>query len=211
MHRLLMASDIDTVKIGRRYHHGDLRTALVEAAERLLAERGLEHFSLREVARRAGVSPAAPKHHFRDTRTLLTAIAVRAFDDLSARLEASAQGCADDRTAHIRAQGSAYVRFALDERARFDLMWRTALLDCDDAELDRAGKQAFAVLDRLVRGADAPPFAQGDPATAPSIACWSIVHGFARLALDGVFGSDEQALDHAAEALLPLVLDRLLL
>ncbi|HOT83202.1 MAG TPA: helix-turn-helix domain-containing protein, partial [Candidatus Defluviicoccus seviourii] len=122
-----MTSNVDGVNMDGRYHHGDLRTALIQAAENLLAERGLEHFSLREVARRAGVSPAAPKHHFRDTRALLTAIAVRAFDDLATRLEASAQGCPGDRVLRIRAQGSAYVRFALDERARFDLMWRTAL------------------------------------------------------------------------------------
>ncbi len=202
-----MTSDIDTVKIGRRYHHGDLRSALIAAAEELLAERGLDHFSLRETARRAGVSPAAPKHHFRDTRALLTAIAVRAFDDLATRLEAAGQDGPDDRATRIRAQGQAYVRFALNERTRFDLMWRTALLDCEDAELDRAGKRAFAALYRLVRGADAPAFRQDDLAAAPSIACWSMVHGFARLALDGSFGLDEEATFRATDAMLPAVLD----
>jgi AcrR family transcriptional regulator len=203
-----MARNFDTVKIKPHYHHGDLRAALIEAAEGLLAECGPDRFSLREAARRAGVSPAAPKHHFHDARGLLTAIAVRAFDDLAARLEVAAEG-SDDRIECIRAQGRAYVRFALDERARFDLMWRTALLDGEDAELDRAGRRAFAALDRLVRGKDAVALARDDPATAPSVACWSMVHGFARLALDGSFGLDEKAAARAAEALLPLVLDRL--
>lgn len=153
------------------------------------------------------MSPAAPKHHFHDTRALLTAIAVRAFDDLATRLEAAGQDGPDDRATRIRAQGQAYVRFALNERARFDLMWRTALLDCEDAELDRAGERAFAALDRLVRGEDAPAFEPGDLAAAPSIACWSMVHGFARLALDGRFGLDEEAILRATDAMLPAVLD----
>jgi AcrR family transcriptional regulator len=70
------------------YHHGALREALIEASEALLAERGLEGFSLREVARRSGVSPAAPAHHFGDADGLLAAVATQAFDGLTAALEA---------------------------------------------------------------------------------------------------------------------------
>jgi hypothetical protein len=70
-------------------------------------------------------------------------------------------------------------------------------------------RRAFAALDRLVRGEDAVASRRGDAATAPSVACWSMVHGFARLALDGSFGLDAQAAARAAEALLPSVLDRL--
>jgi AcrR family transcriptional regulator len=204
-----MSFNLLTVKINRSYHHGDLRATLLEAAESLLAERGVEGFSLRETARRAGVSSGAPKHHFRDVRALLTAIATLAFDELAERLEvASADRTADRRTL-VHRQGVAYVRFALEQRARFDLMWRVPLLDMNDPERRRAGNRAFAALDHLVRGRDAPQLEQGDPGMAPSIACWSMVHGFARLAIDGTFGMDSDAAERAAGALLPAVLNHL--
>ena len=78
-----MKPNVNSVKTGRRsrgYHHGALREALLEAAEALIGERGLDGFSLREAARRVGVSPAAPQHHFGDARGLLTAIATAGFD-----------------------------------------------------------------------------------------------------------------------------------
>ena len=89
-------------------------------------------------------------------------------------------------------------------------MWRKALLNTEDPAYAEAGHRAFLVLDGVVRGEEAarttPP---RDLSLAPSIACWSIVHGFAMLALDGAFGAEPGAADRAAEALLPLVLDHL--
>jgi AcrR family transcriptional regulator len=202
-----MATYLNSVKTSRSYHHGALRPALIEAAEALIAERGLDRFSLRETARRAGVSPAAPAHHFGDSRGLLTAIAAAAFVELAEALEAADE--AGTREERITAQGIAYVRFALARPARFDLMWRKALLDGDDPALAAAGNRAFAVLDRAVRGEHASLSGPADPRLAPSIAAWSVVHGFARLAIDGVFGTDEGAPARAAEALLPAVLDYL--
>ena len=202
-----MNNNLNSVKTPRGYHHGALRPALIEAAEAVIAERGLDRFSLRETARRAGVSPAAPAHHFGDTRGLLTAIAAAAFVDLAEALEAAdAEGSREQR---MRGQGLAYVRFALDRPTRFDLMWRKALLDSDDPALAEAAARAFAALDRVVRGPDAKPAGAADPALAPSIAAWAIAHGFARLAIDGVFGTDADAPSRAAEALLPAVLGHL--
>ena len=88
-------------------------------------------------------------------------------------------------------------------------MWRRALLDNGDATLDAAGRRAFQALDRLVRGDAAPPTSPSDPASAPSVACWSIVHGFATLALDGVFGHGPETAERAAERMLPAVLGHL--
>jgi AcrR family transcriptional regulator len=208
-----MANDLNSVNIetgeARAYHHGDLRAALIAAAEAVIAERGVDGFSLRETARRAGVSAAAPGHHFRDARGLLTAVAAAAFRDFGDALAVADEGA--DRTARIRAMGFAYVRFALAAPARFDLMWRRPLLDGDDEELAAAGARAFTILDQAARGADAAHDSPADPALAPSIAAWSIVHGFARLALEGAFGSEEGAAERAAEALLPKVLDHLVL
>src|SRR3546814_735895 len=174
---------------GGRYYHGALRPALIRAAVEVLAERGPDGFSLRETARRAGVSPAAPAHHFGDARGLLTAIATEAFRDFGDALAAADKGA--DRAARIRAQGVAYVRFALDDPARFHLMWRKALLDTADPEYAETAHRAFLLLDGVVRGEEAAlSVSPRDLALAPSIACWSIVHGFAMLALDGTFGDE---------------------
>ena len=109
----------------------------------------------------------------------------------------------------IMAQGRAYVRFALARPARFTLMWRKAILDVDDPAHVEAGSRAFQILDRAVRGGECRTSGPRDPALAPSIAAWSIVHGFALLALDGAFGSEQGAPEQAAEALLPQVLSHL--
>jgi AcrR family transcriptional regulator len=180
---------------------------LLSAAEALIEERGLDRFSLRETARRAGVSPAAPAHHFGDARGLLTAIATEGYRELGDALEERDVG--GNRDARIMAQGLAYVRFAFARPARFTLMWRKAILDVDDPAHLEAGRRAFEILDRAVRGENASRSGPRDPALAPSIAAWSIVHGFALLALDGAFGSEEGALEQAAEALLPRVLSHL--
>lgn len=208
-----MTDNLDSVKseppATRAYHHGALRQALIEAAEAVITERGLDRFSLREAARRAGVSPAAPAHHFGDARGLLTAIAAQAFLELTKALQSADAAAGPDRESRIKAQGKAYVSFALDRPARFDLMWRKSLLDNDDPRLSEAGREAWQVLDHATRGEAAPRSGPQDPALAPSIAAWSMVHGFARLAIDGAFGPEPEAAERAAQTLLPLVLDRL--
>jgi len=206
-----MKDDVNSVKMAggegvRGYHHGALREALIDAAESILDERGVEGFSLREAARRAGVSPAAPGHHFGDARGLLTAVATRAFRDFGDALEAGDVG--SNRTERLRGLGMAYVRFALTNRARFELMWRKALLDREDVAFCEAGDRAFDILDRVARGKDA---GEGPDLTvlSPSIAAWSIVHGFVELALSGAFGTGPEELEAATGQLLPRVLDHL--
>ena len=208
-----MTLNLDIVKTehppGRPYHHGSLRPALIAAAEEILAERGVEGFSLREAARRAGVSPSAPAHHFGDARGLLTAVAAAAFGALADALGAADVPTTRPRVQRIKSQGIAYVGFALRRPASFDLMFRAALLNRDDPELRAEGRRAFRVLDRAARGEDAPECGPGDPVLAPAVAAWSVVHGFARLAIDGGFGMTPGAAERAAEALLPLVMDHL--
>lgn len=203
-----MDGDLNSVKTvapdERGYHHGALRSALLAAAEGLIEERGVDRFSLRETARRAGVSPAAPAHHFGDIRGLLTAIATEGFRDLGDALGAADIG--ESNATRLYSQGLAYVRFALARPARFKLMWRKAIIDIDHAAYVEAGDRAFRILDRAARGESASRTGPRDLALAPSIAVWSIVHGFALLALDGAFGSDEGAPEMAAGSLLPLVL-----
>ena len=168
-----------------RYHHGALRQSLIDATEALLAERGVEGFSLREVARRSGVSPAAPAHHFGDAQGLLTAVATLAFDGLTEALEAGNARGGSDPLARLREQGVGYVRFALRYPGRFGIMFRTGVQR--DAELDRAGRAAFQVLENGVRGllGVAPQAALSAPQHAALMSIWSVVHGFAHLLLAG--------------------------
>jgi len=206
-----MTADQNSVKMKpkpRSYHHGALRPALLQAAEELLAERGVDGFSLREAARRAGVSASAPAHHFGDTRGLLTAVAASGFKELGDRLAAAGEGL--PRVPRIGAQGQAYVQFALSRPAAFSLMWRAALLDHSDPDFIAAAGRAFDALDAAVRG-EAAVAARGEDMTqaVPSIACWSLVHGFARLAIDGAFGSEPGAAERAAQAMLNGVLSHL--
>ncbi|AKJ28360.1 TetR/AcrR family transcriptional regulator [Caldimonas brevitalea] len=198
-----------------RYHHGALRQSLIDATEALLAERGVAGFSLREVARRLGVSPAAPAHHFGDAQGLLTAVATLAFEGLTEALEAgNARGGADP-VARLREQGVGYVRFALRYPGRFGIMFRTGVQR--DREMERAGHAAFQVLEDGVRSlfgiaAGAPLSAQQ---RAALMAIWSVVHGFAHLMLAGEFdgtlgeGGREAYVDENVGPMLQLHLDGL--
>ena len=181
------------------YHHGDLRRALMLASEAILLERGVEGFSLREAARRAGVSPGAPAYHFGDARGLLTAIAALGFQNLGDVLTAAnVESTGLDRQARVAAQGKAYVRFALTHPARFDLMWRRELLNKDDPAYAAAGLRAFQLLHEAVMGAPLDPHCfEGlhPPHVDPRvIAAWSLVHGFAQLARQGSFDAEAPGL-----------------
>jgi AcrR family transcriptional regulator len=196
------------------YHHGALRQALVQATESLLAERGAEGFSLREVARRAGVSPAAPAHHFGDAAGLLTAVASLGFEGLTQALQAAdARGGADARAA-LRGQGLAYVHFALQHPGRFRLMFRQGKLHADATLLQHANA-AFEVLACGVRrgfglAADA---AMDERQWNAVVALWSLVHGYAHLAIAGKFETlgGEAGLEAYVQRSLGPILDAALL
>lgn len=199
------------------YHHGDLRRALIAAAEEIIVDRGLDNFSLREAARRANVSPSAPAHHFGDVRGLLTAVAAAAFRRLGDALEAADRG--RNANERLRGQVIAYFRFALAERAKFSLMWRLDLTNRTDPDFAAAvgvATRAFMRVSPTHKDASLPQpdinlearLARFyDPAFAPSVACWSLVHGFSLLAIDGVFGTGSEG--NKPEALLASLLDQL--
>src|SRR5262249_1737551 len=110
------------------YHHGDLKEALVAAGEAVLADRGLQGFTLRECARRAGVSHAAPKHHFGDVRGLLTEIAARGFTHLTRRLRTKLRAAGADLDAQFMATSEAYLGFAEAYPEHFRIMFRSDLI-----------------------------------------------------------------------------------
>ena len=169
----------------RTYHHGDLPAALVRAAEEILEKQGVGALTLREVARKAGVSHNAPYHHFRDRGSLLAALAEEGFAEL-AREMAEARAKAPDARTRLEACGLAYVRFALRSPARFKLMFRPELAaPSEEGAVARASNPALQTLAGAIEEAQAAGLAPpGDPMPLV-LANWSAVHGLASLWLDG--------------------------
>lgn len=133
-----------------RYHHGNLPNALRAAAAEVIGERGLAGFSLREVARRAGVSHNAPAHHFGDVRGLLTSLATEGFAALHAATSAATVGI-DDPVERLTAIGVAYVELARSHPAHCAVMFRVDLIDGDDESFTTVALQAYGVLEGSVQ------------------------------------------------------------
>jgi AcrR family transcriptional regulator len=173
-----------------RYHHGDLRAALVAAGRELLAERGLHGFTLRECARRAGVTHAAPAHHFPTVGDLLAEIAATGFEDLSRSMAKFADAAdPDDARGHLIGLGRGYVAFALSNPAVIRLMFRRETFTFTAERFVTAARTAFSA---LVQGVDGV-LPAGSPEERGRLveAAWSLVHGFATLVIDGQICKEE--------------------
>jgi AcrR family transcriptional regulator len=171
----------------RAYHHGDLKDQLVAAAEAIILERGVDGFTLREAARRAGVSPAAPAHHFKDAKGLLSEVAMRGFQAFGDALDAADKRGGEDPARRLHEQGLAYVNFAVRNRARFELMFRRTMWDPNYPGIKAVANRSFGVLEGAIRAARGVPadVPLDDDTNGMLMATWSIVHGFAHLALGG--------------------------
>jgi AcrR family transcriptional regulator len=166
------------------YHHGDLRRSLLSTAVEVIRSDGVAAISLRDLARRAEVSHAAPAHHFKDRAGLLTAIATEGFGLLAAALATTP----DDSTHRLRELGVRYVEFALGHPAHFEVMFQPRLLHTDDPELSAAKERAALALRSGVEGLPATGHRDGAPrdgARRAGLAAWSLAHGFATLQLSG--------------------------
>jgi AcrR family transcriptional regulator len=169
----------------RTYHHGDLRAALLEQVRHIVRERGVGFVSIREVARRARVSHAAPAHHFGSKAGLLTAFAVQGYERLAVVVrEHIAATRAETPPDVLAAMGQAYVRFAVDNPEHFGIMYPGEGLKLADPTYRRAADGCYGpLMDVIRRGAD-EGYLTADPATAAA-AAWSLVHGLASLWLSG--------------------------
>jgi AcrR family transcriptional regulator len=167
------------------YHHGDLRAACLSAALELLDEGGATALSLREVARRAGVSAAAPYRHYADREALVSAVAAVGYEQLAERLAAAHP--APSTPEQLARVGVAYVEFALEQPALFRLMFSEP---CDRDNEERVA--ATAAVSLYLREIVARCFPRADPeALAPAI--WALVHGLAFLHLDGRLDASTQS------------------
>ncbi len=159
----------------------DVRAALLAAARAELAECGHAAISLRAVARRAGVSHAAPKYYFADRAALLTAVATEGFNELAAALRSV--------RASLAAFGQAYIDFGLANRALFDLMFRPNELHAGDPELLRAQRAAIGTLNSVVAIAEGQTEPVGAASPELTLICWALVHGLVVLTRDGALQS----------------------
>lgn len=189
------------------YHHGNLHRVLLDAAMDLIRERGIDGFTLREVARRAGVSHNAPYHHFADKGALVSALAVESFERFERAFREAEAATGGSHLDKVRAIGRAYVRFAFDDPARFALMWRPELRTvADDSAVDEAGLASYQVLiDEVEAGQRSGEVRHGDLALL-SLSAWSTVHGLATLVVDGPLRGEVLTWEQA-EPMVDAVLD----
>jgi AcrR family transcriptional regulator len=179
------------------YHHGDLKRALTEAALQLVTEKGPKGFTLREVARRAGVSPAAPYRHFPDKAQLLGAVATLGFVQLHEALTAAAEKA--DLTTQVLDMGRAYVGWAVTHPDYYQVMFGSELDKSDKPELLTAGLRTFDdLLDAIIRCQQADLMSAGDPREIAG-PTWSLLHGISMLTIGSDFShvgirEDPQAL-----------------
>lgn len=196
----------DVTEGGAPYHHGALREALLDATEALLGESGLEGFTLRECARRAGVSHGAPAHHFGDLRGLLTAFAAQSFDQLEALTRSYMDAAQPGVYERLVANGLAYLDYALTHPARFRLMFRSERLDYGSEALRCSATLVFGHFESCMR---AVLMAAGRPEsdlTACTTLAWTMVHGLATLMLDNrMFASQVGQQDQARKRFIEMM------
>ncbi|SHJ99179.1 transcriptional regulator, TetR family [Bradyrhizobium lablabi] len=194
------------------YHHGDLRRVLIDAALTLVEEGGVEAVSVREAARRAGVSPGAPFRHFQSRGALLTAVAEEAQRRFRGEIDkALAEAPAGDPLARFRSFGLAYLRWAMRNPTHFEIISSGRLFDHDKAtELSRDNTELIGLTERMLAEASAQGQLRPFDLKQVQIAGRALVYGFARMNIDGHFprwGIAEAEAERTAEAILDLFIE----
>ena len=168
------------------YHHGDLPTALLAAVESAVADHGVSGVSLRDVARRAGVSHSAPAHHFGSKAGLLTAFAAEGYRLLAESVIRETTASRDtDAATELSAIGRGYVGFAVGHPAHFEVMFRPDALNPDDPDLVDASEAAYGLLTGTVERCRAAGRLHGRSAEVVAVSAWSLVHGLSALWISG--------------------------
>lgn len=176
----------------KAYHHGNLREALVAAGLKALAEDGPAKFSLRDVARRAGVSATAPYRHFADKESLFAAIAIESYDRLRAKMDEALAEAPDDPLERFRATGIAYVKFAVAHPAHFLALSMPGVLERVPAELTRGYEQRQAEESAAIAaGMEAGTIARL-PLDQLFLSAQAIVRGLAHMIIAGELGKVDQ-------------------
>lgn len=173
-----------------RYHHGHLAESLLDAADQIASQFGIEAVTLRGCAKRVGVSPASAFRHYVDKRALLTAFATRALNQLADAMEAATQQTHENGGNALHAVGMAYVGFALTKPAFFRAMWREETIYSRDPDYLAAAERLASYL----KGGFVKTIADEDPCdfSPQELLAWSSVHGLASLFVDGPVARDDE-------------------
>ena len=175
----------------RPYHHGNLRTALLEEAERTVRDQGIDQLSLRALAREVGVSHAAPRRHFPDRQALLDALAEAGFARLGEELRGAVDAAGPDFEAQLQAAAAAYTRFATEDAALLELMFASKH-QAPSAQLEQAGERAFSVILGLIeRGQAVGALPAGEPERV-GLLLFATMQGIAALVAGGMVGADQR-------------------
>ena len=168
-----------------RYHHGDLRRALIDTALAMVTEEGAWNFTLREVARRAGVSHAAPYNHFEEKSALLAEVAALGFESLRRTMETAARRHPRSARQAFAGIADAYVRFGVDHPAHYRLMFGAELAEkARYPALQAASDAAFAVLTGVLERGQSSGQVRREAVRDQALAAWSLVHGLTTLFID---------------------------
>lgn len=166
-----------------KYHHGDLRRAILETAVEMIEESGLEKLSLREIARKLGVTTAAPYHHFKDRHSLMVALAQEGYAELLDALNGSSTGTAEAESA-LDAAVLAFLRFAVRQRALYVIMVSSELVeDHRTGVLKSLGEMTFEAARSSIAKSSALAFKESSEA---AFCVWAFLSGISRLAISGV-------------------------
>lgn len=174
----------------RPYHHGNLRTALLEQAARTVREHGADGLSLRELARQVGVSHSAPRRHFADLQALRAALAEAGFVRLGAELRAAVDAAGPDFGARLRSTAAAYVRFATEEAALLELMFASKQHE-QSATLHETAERAFAVMLDLIREGQAAGVLDEGDLERVGLVLFATMQGIAALVTSGMVDADQ--------------------
>ncbi|RMD67285.1 TetR/AcrR family transcriptional regulator [Candidatus Parcubacteria bacterium] len=171
-------------KASLKYHHGDLRAALIEAAADMVQREGVGAVTMRRLSDAVGVSHAAPYRHFEDKAALLTAVAIEGFRRFGQVLREARCDAASKTIDRFRAMGRAYLRFVMENTAYYRLMFgQGPLRECP--ELREAADAAFSELTEAIERLQRKGLIRQDDPRAQAIFVWSIMHGFSLLVVDG--------------------------
>lgn len=175
------------------YHHGDLQRALIDAAVELISESDVKSLSLRQIAKKAGVSHAAPYRHFEDKEALLAVVAEEGFRDFTGYLKRAVATAADSPTQQLIASGQAYLQFALERSAHYQVMFGEFSISNSGYEpLKAASDQSFEVLVKIMMDGQQQGEFQPGNARLMALCAWTQVHGLAMLLLSGRLGGRQQ-------------------
>lgn len=189
----------------RPYHHGDLRRAVIATAMTMLREGEGWQFTLREVARRAGVSHAAPYKHFPDKAALLAELAMIGFDQLRAAMAAARTRAPMPVRDQLFAAGQAYVQFGAANPALYRLMFNAEAGTAGAVHLSERALAAFGVLINILERGQAEGCFRKRPLRGQAAACWAQVHGLTMLTIDGLLLPEKVGSDVSPAALTTLL------